>query len=277
MFTGIAGSFEETISNISRSVEAGIEVTLSTVVTRHNCDEVEKIVDLAHTLGVTGVTITRYLGSSRLGIEATDEQLRVVFEAVDKSDPESFVQHGTCVPQCFTRNSSRGCRAGVAYVAIDPWGNVRPCTLSPTVAGSLLQNSIEEIWSGSTMNSWRARIPIDCLDCPAYSVCHGGCRALQELREDGVDPLRRKPLLEYELKKSLPADLRPKARLRFRTEPFGYAAMGNGEVLPVSRTALDVIEACNGQQTFRHLVDRFGEESLSLLGELWTRGMLEAV
>ena len=122
-------------------------------------------------------------------------------------------------------------------------------------------------------------MPQECTTCAAYSVCHGGCRAVQELRSDGRDPLRGNPLTEYtppQEIKEIPASVQPLCNFRVREESFGYALLGMGQVIPVASEALPVLEACDGTTSFAQLAERFGQPGMDLLGELWELGMLQA-
>ncbi len=279
-FTQVPGSFQETLDNIKLAVENHISVMLSTVITHHNWQEVKAVVDLAHQLGVLGVAFNRYLGAPSLDIEPTVDEMRMALQAIQNLAPTDVrAKYGIGIPQCFALNNSEGCLAGVAYATIDPWGNVRPCNHSPTIIGSLYEHSMHDLWHSDKMNAWRALMPTECTTCAAYSVCHGGCRAVQELRPDGRDPLRGDPLTEYEPVqeiKELPADFHPHRNFRIRQEDFGYALLGRGHVVPVAAEALPVVNACDGSMSFAELAARFGQPGLDLLGELWELGMLDA-
>ena len=175
-------------------------------------------------------------------------------------------------------NSSEGCLAGVGYVSIDPWGNIRPCAHSPTIIGSLHQSSLTELWHSAAMNTWRARMPTKCVTCAAYAICHGGCRAAQELRPDQRDLLQNLPLptcSPVSGTRELPADAYPHAIVRLRSESFGYAVLGQGQVMSVQPEAREVIEACDGTSTFAELAAHFDQSAIELLGDLWEMGMLE--
>lgn len=279
-FTRVRGSFDETVANIRLAVENGIRVSLSTIITRRSWDELEEVVELAGRLGVHHVAFNRYLGRPLPAIEPTSGQMRwAVWRIEELLRDGAPVKYGIGLPQCFEANSSGGCLAGVAYAAVDPWGNVRPCAHSPSVAGSLRRSSLADVWHSEAMNAWRGLMPAECTACAAYAVCHGGCRAVQELRPGRRDPLRNAPLAEYNPAsrvRELPADARPRAALRLRPEVFGYALLGQGQVVPVGDGARALIEACDGSATFAQLADLFGPEAVDLLGELWERGMLEA-
>ena len=277
-FSGVLGSFAETVSNIRLAVGSGITVALSTVITRYSWDELETIVEFGRELGVHHIAFNRFIGRPMPEIEPSQEQMRAAVLRVQAlAQAGAAVKFGIGVPQCFVPNDSEGCLAGVAYASIDPWGHLRPCAHSPTVIGSLREESIYELWQGDAMTAWRELMPSACTTCAAYSVCHGGCRAVQELRPGGRDPLRGDPLARYlppETVHELPAQVRPRALVRLRPEPFGYALLGQGQILPVRPEARAVVEACDGSSSFAELAARFGQGGLDLLGELWELGML---
>jgi radical SAM protein with 4Fe4S-binding SPASM domain len=279
-FARVPGAFAETVANVRLAVEAGIPVALSTVITCRSWDRLAGVVALAHELGAGHVAINRYIGGHLPGVEPTDDQLRAAIRStqalIEAGEP---VKYGIGVPQCFLSNASEGCWAGVAYASIDPWGRLRPCAHSPTIVGSLRERSLADLWQGAAMQRWRAStMPAGCPSCAAYPACHGGCRAVQELRADGRDPLRGDPLAAFapqERAIDLPAEGRPVARVRARRELFGYALLGCGQVLPVREEALALVQACTGRQTFAELAEYFGEGGLELLGEMWSLGMLD--
>lgn len=280
-FSGVHGSFDETVANIRLAVQNEINVALSTVITRYSWNRLEAVVELGQELGVHHVAFNRYIGHPLPEIEPTEEQTQAAILRVQAlAQAGAAVKYGVGVPQCFIANDSEGCLAGVAYLSIDPWGQVRPCAHSPTVVGTLREASLAALWHGEKMNAWRALMPTECTTCAAYSVCHGGCRAVQELHPTRRDPLRKEPLTDYAPVQSvheLPADVRPRAAVRLRPESFGYVLLGQGQAVPVRAEARAVIEACDGSATFAQLFARFGQSSLDLLGELWELGMLEAV
>ena len=279
-FTGVMGSFKETLTNLRLAVDEGFSIKLSTIITHESWNQIEAVYDLAQGLGVLGIAFNRYLGPSLEGIEPTRQEMHMAQKTIDQLiQAGAPVKYGIGIPQCFAINRSSGCLAGVALATIDPWGNMRPCNHSPTVIGSLHEHSIHELWHSDAMNAWRALMPEECKTCAAYSICHGGCRAVQELRPDGRDPLRGEPLTEYappQEIKEVPANAQPRPNFRIREEDFGYVLLGQGQVIPVAEAALDVLEACDGSTSFAQLADRFGQPGLDLLGELWEIGMLEA-
>jgi radical SAM protein with 4Fe4S-binding SPASM domain len=279
-FTRAPGSFAETLANLRLALDNGVPAAISCVLTRQNLAEIEALAELGQELGVQHVAFNRYLGGPLPGIELRRSEMRQAVSRIEKLiSVGAPVEYGETLPQCFAINQSQGCLAGVAYASIDPWGGVHPCALSPTIAGSLRQASIAEIWHGAVMQDWRRETtPAPCSQCAAYGDCHGGCRAVQELHPDRRDPLYCGPLAEYVPQveaRVLPADGRPRARFRMRPEAFGYVLLAGGNFIPVAAGALDLLEACDGSATFAELAQCYGDAGLELLADLVQEGMLE--
>lgn len=277
-FTNCPGSFAEVVTNIRCAIDTGICVALSAVLTRFNLAELEEICQLGLSLGVEHVAFNRYVGPPNPSVEPDLSEMRQAIATIEMMVSDGLpVQHSICLPQCFANNHSNNCLAGSVQITIDPWGGVRPCIYSPTVVGSLYQNSLEEIWHGQAMEAWRQSVPVECDTCAAAATCYGGCRAAGEWHKSGLDPLISRPLDDFSPfseEIEIPAESKPRLALKIRAEAFGYSLSGNGQVIPVALEALDLLEACNGTTSFAELASRFGEEGLNLLGELWQSGML---
>jgi radical SAM protein with 4Fe4S-binding SPASM domain len=279
-FTCVPGSFTETCANVRRAVAAGLNVTTSTVITGHNWYEVRDIVRLSQELGANHAVFNRYLGKQLSQNEPGEEKLHQAIEAIDSLRREGDqVKFGNCIPQCFHPSSSAGCLAGVAYCTVDPWGNVRPCNHAPLVCSNLLEQSIEEIWHGEAMNSWRGMIAEQCLHCLELPRCHGGCRAVVMIQGAGRDPLMRNPVVEEELEPSkeliLYEGAHPVGRYTLRVEDFGYVLVRGNRIMPVAAAARPVLDACDGQTSLVQLREHFGQEALDFVGLLVRKGLVE--
>ena len=277
-FSGVRDSFQETVANIKLAVAHDLPVALSTIITRQNAHEIDAVVELSQQLGVQHVAFNRYLGSPLPAVEPSHDQLRRAVAHIEALAQQGLpVKYGVCIPQCFTPNGSEGCLAGAAYVSIDPWGRIHPCTHSPTVAGSVLEHSVQELWHGPTMNAWRQWMPQECSECAALSVCHAGCRAMHELCTDQRDPLRSDSLHTFarNIKRQvLPSNGKPVLRGRVRPESFGYVVLGHGQAVPVRPGAYELLATCDGQTTLAALSHRYGQPGIDLLGQLWEQGLL---
>ena len=177
-FTGIPGSFAETIANIQRAAQAGLVVHTNTVLTRPNHTQLGAIVALSHALGSGCAIFNRYVGPSVPELALPLHELRHALYEVEQIGSTGLpTKLGTCIPTCFANTSAAGCLAGLAFCTVDPWGNVRPCTHASQSAGNLFTASLEQLWHSATLQTWRQMIPEHCRDCSVLSLCNAGCRA----------------------------------------------------------------------------------------------------
>ena len=280
-YTGVRGSYEETLANIGRATRAELGVTTSTVITGHNWAEIADIVRLSRRLGAHHAVFNRYLGAPHPALEPTPWQLRTAIEAIERhvlcsAEGDHSVKFGNCIPQCFATSSATGCLAGVAYCTVDPWGNVRPCNHALMVVGNLVEQGVDEVWHSEGLARWREMIPAQCRSCQALPRCHGGCRAVAVML--GKDPLMRSPLLDQ-----APAPLtelylyegaHPVPRFVSWAEPFGLALARENRLVPVAAEAQPVLDACDGTLTLQQVEERFGQGGLDLVGLLCREGLM---
>ena len=206
-FTGISGSYEETVRNIRAAILAGLPVSISTVITKDNLVELEAIIGLSVALGAEDIYFNRYLSTpQRLANSGerihlpTPSQLRSAIEQIEsfrsKWSSRIHVGYGPCIPQCFVSSASEGCSAGEASFVVDPWGNIKPCLQTDLLCGNLLEQSFETIWESESLRQWRGLYDNGCSSCSAFAQCGGGCRAMTLAWGQGRDPLMTEPLRE---------------------------------------------------------------------------------
>ena len=195
-FTATPGSFDETITNVRRAVQAGLHVASSSVITGQNYNEMEDLVGLITSIGVERITINRYIGRPLPEIEPAERELFIAIRAIEKlaaeispTQRQSMLRYGTPMPHCFTDNSSNGCMAGFVHAAIDPWGNLRPCSHTSIIAGNLLEQDFDEIWQNHVMKNWRMDVLIQCNGCSIVDNCRGACLAQALWQKVPSDPL----------------------------------------------------------------------------------------
>jgi radical SAM protein with 4Fe4S-binding SPASM domain len=279
-FSGVPGSFAVVKKNIARATAAGLTVVTSTVLTCYNYCQVEEIAALSWELGADHAVFNRYLGRELPALEPSAEELRRTVHCIDRLRQEGQrVKFGDCIPQCFTPSSSTGCLAGVAYCSIDPWGHLRPCAQADIDCGNLLEVPLVEAWNSPPMRRWRSLIPPACeQSCAAFSQCHGGCRATALARGLRYDPLMVAPLTESDLPPpeqiELYEGLRPVGRYEIRQESFGHVLLGPGLAL-VSTQARPLLDMCDGSTTLRQIEQLYGQEGLTLIAELYRKGLVE--
>lgn len=279
-YSGVRGSFDETVDNIRRATAAGLNVATSTVMTQQNFESLDAVIQISAQLGADHAVINRYLGQPLPEIEPSDEELKRAVTEVDRLIQNGArAKFGNCVPQCFVENTSTGCLAGVAYCAISPWGEMRPCNHSPRVVGNLLNESVENAWHSVEMDAWRGLMPDACENsCVAFSKCHGACRALIEIRGEQRDPLRGAPIAfapKPTSRITLYEGLHPRAQCHLQQEEFGMVLMRGNKVVPLATQDVAVLMACDGAHTLREIETQFGKRGLRVIVGLQQRGLVD--
>ncbi|MEM1674772.1 MAG: radical SAM protein [Candidatus Bathyarchaeia archaeon] len=213
-FRGVKGCFKKTIEGIANSVKAGMFTCIATTATKHNLNEIPKIVNLAKELGVRRVIVFNFIPTGR-GKEITqldltpaerEDLLKYLYKELASGGIESLSTapqfSRVCLQQSMIEGTDvlspthfaalalhgkarqltdflGGCGAGRLYCAIQPNGLVTPCVFMPIVVGDLRRQPLKEIWLNSqVMNDLRDRSKLRgrCGRCEYKYVC-GGCRA----------------------------------------------------------------------------------------------------
>jgi radical SAM protein with 4Fe4S-binding SPASM domain len=181
-FSGVLGSFEETVDNIQAATRAGLDVTLSVVITKFNWDQVEALIPFARSLGAQSVAFNRYIGSPLPDLEANPEEVKSALQRIwNLIEVGAPVRMGTPVPHCL-RPMTLPCLAGRAFITVDPWGRVRPCNHASRIIGDLKTQTLEMVLDSESLSNWLRDLPKACADCSMLVACGVGCRAEARLR-----------------------------------------------------------------------------------------------
>jgi radical SAM protein with 4Fe4S-binding SPASM domain len=273
-FTGVVGSFEETVANIDRAVSGGINVFTNVVLTSFNYGRLTDLASLNRQLGVKGMYVNRYVGKPLSSVEPTEPELKAGVQTVEnlrvRHTDEFTIKFGNCIPQCYIANSSHGCLSGFAFCTIDPYGNVRPCNHSPLCIGNVLRSSLLELWQSDAMMNWRT-LPSQCGACAQLRRCRGGCRAERLIR--GADPLVRQPFSKSDeldtVDLSLPASGYPVLDCFRRLEDFGYILARGNCIQVMSFKAQPILDVCDGSISMDQIQQNFGSSAIDLIGYLY--------
>lgn len=93
------------------------------------------------------------------------------------------------------RSEYGGCQAGNSLAHVDGFGELYPCSSWPQRLGSLLSDTLEDLWASPLRHAVRneiAEVPAGCAGCRDYPLCFGGCRGLARSLPPGPggrDPL----------------------------------------------------------------------------------------
>jgi len=277
-FTAVPGSFDETVANVRRAAGAGLDVATSMVVHSRNWDRIEETLELSLRLGANHLVCNRFIGAPSTRVAPSQAQLRAAVTTIESLCAAGRpVRFGNCIPQCFVASSSRGCTAGSTFATIDPWARLRPCNHAPLLAGDLRTQSLEEVWLGGTMAGWRALLPAGCSACPAFAICHGGCRAQALLAGSVRDPLMRGSLADGSAPSpgvALPlyAGLRPLGRFSRRRESGSELLLYRDLVISIPAGLEEVISRLDGSLTLQQIEHQYGHAAVDWVGTLHQEG-----
>jgi pyrroloquinoline quinone biosynthesis protein E len=171
--------------------EMGLPLTVNAVVNRHNVGRVERMIDLAVSLGAGRVEVAhvQYYGwaiRNRAGLMPTLAQVKEatvrVEEARERLRGRIVIDY--VVPDYYARQP-KACMGGWGrqFLNISPSGEVLPCHAAKTIPGlsfdSVRHKPLAEIWAASeAFERFRGTewMPEPCRSCDQREVDWGGCR-----------------------------------------------------------------------------------------------------
>jgi len=219
-FRQVQGAFDTSLKNIGYAREAHLPFQVNTTVTKHNLQDLPRIMSLALELGAAAWDVFMLVptGRGKVTMEITPRQYEETINFVYASSLKSPIPiKMTCSPHysrvTMQRSSSgydspapnrsgphggaRGCMAGNGFCFISHIGEVFGCGFLPIRAGSIREKRLKEIYQKSPLflelrntSSLRGK----CGRCEYKTVC-GGCRA-RAFSVKG-DYLQEEPYCEY--------------------------------------------------------------------------------
>ena len=194
------GVFAKAIEAVKLLAASSIPTSINTVLTTQNAGEIPAMHELAHSLGVS-LRVSRFRPSGRGAdnwddLRPTPAQLLAFSDWLARSGDvrtgDSFFSLTSQERQGLGLNL---CGAAKLTCCVGPTGNMYPCAFLQTdrfKAGSLRDNTFQEIWDGSAIyESFRNLRIHSCEECQRFDQCHGGCPAVAwHLKNDinGGDP-----------------------------------------------------------------------------------------
>jgi len=162
------GSYSKIIKNIINAVNAGIKISINTVISRHNKDHVYKTGLLAHALGASNLFLTRVVPSAACSPEVAREfvlkaeEYIPILDAAIRVKEETGITVGSLIqyPVCFLKDAEkyadfvgRGCPAGRKMVCINADGETHGCFHEEKSYGNVLEIGLGGVWKN--LEIWR--------------------------------------------------------------------------------------------------------------------------
>lgn len=280
----VTDSFSIVTRNIQRATDAGIKVGTNTILLKSNIEDIEQIAELSFRLGATSAAFSRYYGKPIPGLELSEAELHEAIARIAtlrKQEPR--IVFNNCVPMCFSHDidmPTKGCTSGFTHCTIDPAGNVRPCTHSPVMLGSLFEQDIAEIWDSEPLWEWRNLISEACTTCGVFSQCRGGCRATAHHRGQIQDPLIRSPFDRLTAPRqalNLYQHACPIPNFTLRQDDFGFYIINRNRHICLSNKAMPILEMLDGNTTLEEIQTQIGQVAVDFVGTLALNGLVELV
>ncbi len=202
----VPGTFKKAVSAIQACLDMDLEVVVTTMALKDNCNEMPKRIEFLENLGVDEVAVYDLVPVGRgkdmmdqamtqeqrvrliRYLQAKQEETEMVF-TMSGGEPlypeiamEIHKAHGSkpkdLLLKEFWIHNAVGCHAGVLYFSLRPNGDVYPCTFLPIKVGNIREQSLIDIWRNSKiLNTLRQRKTLKgkCGACEYRETC-GGCR-----------------------------------------------------------------------------------------------------
>jgi pyrroloquinoline quinone biosynthesis protein E len=171
--------------------EAGLPLTINAVINRHNVTRVERMIDLAVSLGAGRVEVAhaQYYGwaiRNRAALMPTEAQMLEATAHVESARERlrGQIVIDYVLPDYYARYP-KACMGGWGrqFLNITPSGEVLPCHAAQTIPGlvfeSVRHKPLAEIWAASeAFERFRGTdwMPQPCRTCDQREVDWGGCR-----------------------------------------------------------------------------------------------------
>lgn len=210
-FRGVKGSFKRAICALKKFSDKGYYTIMSTMMIKNNINELESLIDLSLSMGVSSFKLSTFMPAGRgsknineLLLTSSDleslavrmlKQKKKCIERMDMDIKGTFpwlIENKPKKPlEGFKERYTRiGCSAGRSSLVISPTGDVYPCPfLRNFSAGNLRGDKLKDIWENSEVldmfrNLCSDKLKGKCRTCkylPYY--CQGGCRAAAFLQK----------------------------------------------------------------------------------------------
>lgn len=183
---GAKGAWNDTIKGISNAVDSGVGVTTLTTLQSENKQSIDELVVLLSKMGVKkiGVNSLFYSDKSRNdSSRLTKQELSIILNRINAIAEDNGSSIHFIFPVCYRLldpnivKGFRRCTVGVNTLAIEPDGNVIPCSCwFGDSCGNIISDDWSKIWRSDVVLKIRNREPVgECVRCEWIDQCNGAC------------------------------------------------------------------------------------------------------
>ena len=162
------GTFDRAWSSLRKTAEAGLDVSVATVLHRRNLHQLEELGNALREMGVSSWTLEYPVVSGRLALRP--ELVPEVKEALHFLEME----WGSGPHQ-----GEEGYACGAHLACIEPGGRLVKCGYYREISGGYAGGGLRQAW----LRLPKMRPEGACARCPSLAECGGGCRFRAELME----------------------------------------------------------------------------------------------
>ena len=160
--TAVKSSFKRSLQGCEEVVKSGMQLTIASVLTDHNVDEIGELQAMAERLSA-GIMITSEVTERHDGTDSSRKHLPVI-DNTRKAFKKHFDIFGR--EPNFDPNRFMQCSCALQSCAITAIGDVYPCINAPMKAGNIREADFQDIWNDSPLfERIRALKPNDFSDC----------------------------------------------------------------------------------------------------------------
>lgn len=190
-FRGIKGSHGKAMAALRHLKEAGIEISISSVICKINVGDIDGLIKQALSLDVDSLNFHNFkcsgLGfTNRDTLDLSPEEWREFYIYTighkERIKGLRISLEDPIIASLGYRNGDvlvKGSVCGKLSLNIKANGDVTPCGFIPIVIGNLCNDDLLKMWNDSpVLEMMRNKTPKGkCLNCGHYSECLGGCTA----------------------------------------------------------------------------------------------------
>ncbi len=192
------GCFDKTVSFIRKIIESGFRVTINTMVTKYNVDNLFEMRMFLENLGISRwrISVLREQGESIINKNLIEPKWDKVFNVYKMilldvlRDPKKMkVQLSSIFKTEFLERGryylynyhSGTCEYKRNSLVMSSNGNLIPCPAGINIVlGNVRKDRLEDVWKRKSTQSFK-NIPIyftECKDCELLEYCGSGCRII---------------------------------------------------------------------------------------------------
>lgn len=190
-FRNRPGSFQRAAEAAAHLREQGVKLTVSTVISRLNHEDLEPLIDMVRGLGAEKLYLHNFKCSGKGFENRADLDLypwewkefyrRALALAGDVDSPEISFDDPILAALKENRQEGRATGSGCGKLSLHlrPDGDLTPCGFIPLTLGNILRDDFSDVWRNSpVLEAMRQKKATGkCEGCGHYTECLGGCTA----------------------------------------------------------------------------------------------------